>query len=197
MISSIEFKQKWNELEAVQLKPIPISKLKPFDLNALTIDFLTHSGLPDGAAPFLSFFQGTPVGRGEIQLITNIYSSLGAEFDRYIYIGYCDDADPIVLNTAENDQIEILARHNDFSSSFLNSSISSLAECILIYRDFIRLNMEENGHGNNFTDTQFDNLQQKIAIADPRASVEGFWKESLKVDWAMREEYRKVRLYAK
>lgn len=102
-----EFKQKWISLEN-NLNPISSEKLDGLGLSAKTINFLVRSGLPDSAAPFLSFSNDSEDLSNGIQKLNKVYDILDPEFEKYVVIGSCGDGDPIVINTQMDDQIEFL-----------------------------------------------------------------------------------------
>lgn len=71
--------------------------------------------------------------------MTAIYEDLETEFNKYIIIiiGSCNDGDPIVTNAERNDKIEYHDHQDYFSSRPFNLNINSLAECLIIYRNFV------------------------------------------------------------
>ncbi len=185
---NIAWKQKVDNL-------VPHDKEWLIELGLMpsTIEFFSLSGLPTSAAPFLSFVRGSGNDYDCLSLLTKQYDFLEPEFDRYVYIGSCSDGNPIVINKAENDRIEELD-HEDYFSLYnvFNTSVNTLAECLLCYRNFVDRVIRENGEDaiieSNFTDEQFDTLKQQLITADPTAMNENsFWKYQLDTEIAMRE----------
>lgn len=190
-----EFKQKWISVEN-NLNPIGSEKLDGLGLSAKTINFLVRSGLPDSAAPFLSFSNDSEDLSNGIQKLNKVYDILDPEFEKYVVIGSCGDGDPIVINTQMDDQIEFLDHENYFSSGFFNSDISGLAKSLLAYRNFIDMILEENGEDayldSVFTDEQFEKLKNEILLADTRAMEnDSFWFTQLIMDLDLREGAKK------
>lgn len=187
-----QFKQIWTSNED-NLSPLSSDTLVGLNLKQSTADFLTIAGLPFDAAPFLSFVQNKADSYNSINKLTMYYDFLEPQFDKYIVIGSCNDGDVIAVNTDDNDQIVWLDHEDYFSSRFFNSSINSLAECLVIYRDFVQTVLKENGDDafrtSDFTDEQFETLKQKLIIADERAITEdGFWKEDLDIEISLRQD---------
>ncbi|RYF26321.1 MAG: hypothetical protein EOO42_01770 [Flavobacteriales bacterium] len=188
---SIAWKQKQDNL-------VPLDKewLITLGLKPSTIEFLALSGLPNSAAPFLSFVKGSGNEYDCVSLLTKQYDFLEEEFDKYVYIGSCSDGNPIVINTAEGDRIEELD-HEDYFSPYnvFNTSINELAECLLCYRNFVARVIRENGGDavieSNFTDEQIETLKQQLVAADSTSMADGsFWKYQLEMELAMREANR-------
>lgn len=190
-----QFRQIWTA-NGDNLSPLNPDNLIGLNLKPSTADFLTLAGLPFDAAPFLSFVQNKADKYNTINKLTNHYDFLEAEYDKYIVIGSCSDGDVIAINTDNNDQIVWLDHEDYFSSRFFNSTVNSLAECLVIYRDFVQTILKDNGENAylnaDFTDQQFETLKQKLATADSKAVTEdGFWKSDLEMELAMRQDNRK------
>ena len=190
-----QFRQIWTA-NGDNLSPLNPDNLVGLNLKPTTVDFLTFAGLPFDAAPFLSFVQNKADSYNTINNLTRHYDFLEPEYNRYVVIGSCSDGDVIAINTDDNDQIVWLDHEVCFSSRFFNSSINSLAECLLIYRDFVQTILKDNGENAymnaDFTDQQFETLKQKLATADSKAVTEdGFWKSNLEMELAMRQDNRK------
>lgn len=190
-----DFKQKWISIED-ELNPISPEKLNGLGLSVKTIDFLVRSGLPDSAAPYLSFSKDSEDLYNGIQKLNKVYDILEPEFEKYIVIGSCGDGDPIVVNTKMNDQIEFLDHENYFSSRFFNSDIYGLAKSLLAYRNFVDTILKENGEDayldSVFTDEQFEKLKNEILLADTKViENESFWSTQLQMDLDLREDAKK------
>lgn len=177
-----EFKPAWSSSEN---NLTPISK---FNFNHETEYFLLYSGLPKEAAPFLDFYQ-TPE---EIRNIQDLFSFLNISYSRYIHIGSTGSGNSIVINTTKNDCIECLNHQNNFSPIFVNTSINTLAACLLAYRNFVETVQRENGEdafiNSNFTDAQFEKLKSDITSADINIiNTSGFWMDQLQEELSNRE----------
>ena len=190
-----EFKTAWTESEQ-NLQPISLQTLSRFELDKETVEFLSQSGLPSDAAPFLSFVRDVyPNDKySTISFLTEWFDFLEPEFHKYIVIGSDGSGDVIAINTANNFIIEWLDHEDYFSSRFMNSSISHLANCLLCYKDFIKTinagKTADECFDTEFTDGQFDTLHDILESIDLRAMQEGFWKEELELLLVNREDSR-------
>lgn len=187
-----EFKKRWTESED-NLNPININRLNELGLSKSTIDFLTTAGLPYNSAPYLSFSKDSEDIYQGINKLTKVYNFLEPEFEKYIVIGSCSDGDPIVINTENNDSIEYLDHEDYFSSRPFNSCIYSIAECLIAYRNFVSVVLQENGEdaylNSDFSDEHFTKLKQDLLMADTKIMCEkGFWNEQIEMDFHLRED---------
>ena len=108
-------------------------------------------------------------------------------------IGSCNDGDPIVLNTENNDRIEYLDHEDYFTSRPFNSSINSMAECLISYRNFVSVVQRENGEdaflNSDFSDKQFAKLKLDLLSADSKIMEEnGFWAQQMAMDIELRAD---------
>ncbi len=160
------------------------------------MNFLCTAGLPESAAPFLTFVQRNGDKYNNICRLPELYDFLEKNFDQYVYIGYDGSGNPIIINTGDEDKIEWLDHEDLFSSNYFNSSIEAMASCLIAQRMFTETLSSENGpdayFNSNFTDKQFEKFKGDIGAADPQCLFkEGFWKDCLDVELSMREESRK------
>jgi hypothetical protein len=190
-----EFKHIWITQED-KLNPISINRLNGLGLSETSIEFLKTAGLPESAAPFLSFVKDLDDIYEGINKLTKVYDFLEPEFDKFIVIGTCNDGDPIVINTKNNDRIEHLDHEDYFSSRLFNSNIYALADSLVAYRNFVSLLIAEKGEDAyfdlNFTDGEFEKLKSDLKMADSKIiENNGFWAEQIEMDLEMREDSRK------
>jgi hypothetical protein len=190
-----EFKSIWTSTGGI-LSPLTSTRLMGLNLKPRTMEFLTQAGLPHTAAPFLSFVDNSDDKYKGIARLTEQFDFLEEQFKKWIVIGSCGDGDQISINVDSNDQICWLDHENYYEAGYFNSSIETLAESIVSYRDFVLDAQRENGadtfFNGNFSDIQFETLKSKLLKADNRAFVDnGFWKERLEMDLAVREHNRK------
>ncbi|WP_430968554.1 SUKH-4 family immunity protein [Spongiimicrobium sp. 2-473A-2-J] len=187
-----EFEKQWISKKG-NLNKISPSRLVNLGLSKPIIEFISISGLPNDAPPFLSFGSNTDDKYRGIHKLTKIYDFLEPGFDKYVVIGSCSDGDPIVINTLDNEKIEYLDHEDYFSPRFFNTSIISMAKSLLAYRDFVNNLLVENGEDAylncDFSDSQFEKLKHAIKKADNQTYAnEGFWKIQLDMDLEMRED---------
>ena len=110
------------ELLAQAVDPKGVALLNPEDS-----EFLQETGLPEEAAPFLTF---EPDDLGWIP-----EHARPPEYDRYVGIGTNGSGDPLV---ACREGVFVLNHDDGFSPAFVNCSIASLAQTLLLFRDFVK-----------------------------------------------------------
>jgi hypothetical protein len=110
-MSPQEFKQVWVKVEW-PLARISAERVDRFSLLETTRNFLTITGLPEYAEPFLSFAKDSDdLTYGIVKLIEAhpYLCEPGFEpygrFDQYVVIGSCRDGDAIVIDTSQQDVI--------------------------------------------------------------------------------------------
>ncbi|MEP2278966.1 hypothetical protein [Maribacter sp.] len=189
-----EFKKLWTSNEE-KLNPISINRLNGLGLSDASIQFLNTAGLPQSAAPFLSFVTDSDDLYQGIHKLTKIYEFLEPEFDKYIVIGSCSDGDPIVVNTELEDRIEFLDHEDYFSSKPFNSNFSSMTDSLIAYSKFIERVQNENGEdaymNSNFSDEQFETLKSELLLADSKIIKQnGFWLEQLEMELEIRKDFQ-------
>jgi hypothetical protein len=187
-----EFMKSWTE-NGERVSPIDPERLMSLNLKEQTIEFLILSGLPIEAAPFLTFSKDTDDLYEGVTQLTNQYDFLESEYNKFIAVGYDGGGNPIVINTDNNDQIEWLDHEDNFSSRFMNSSISKLTDYLIIYRDFLNAIFDEHGEDayaeGKFSEEQFSKLKENMMQADLKAITDGFWKHELENLLANRAEH--------
>src|SRR5688572_2320683 len=173
-----DFKNSWTSISE-PLSPLTSSRLDRFNLRQSTIEFLVIAGLPVYCEPNLSFANDTDDIVYGINKLTEQFDFEDdkAKYDKYIVIGSCREGDAIAVDTNDNDKIVELDHEDLFSSKYFNSSINSLANFLILYRDFEKevlsgKDQTDNFQSFNFTDDQFDNLKQKMLAVDKEAIIE-------------------------
>lgn len=192
-----EFKKVWSD----DLSPLSKSRLEHFNLLKETTDFLHIVGLPIYCEPYLYFANDTDDVVYGINRLTEQYDfeEDKLKFDRYIVIGSCRDGDAIAIDNGDNDKIVQLDPEDLFSSMYFNSSIETLANFLVFYRDFEAAVLQgkdpdDNFQCYNFTDEQIEKLKDRMYSVDSKAMTEqGFWKEELEIMLSIRQEkYRNL-----
>ncbi len=190
-----DFKNTWtNSNEA--LSPLTQTRLDRFNLLQSTADFLIQAGLPVYCEPNLSFANDTDDIVYGINKLTEQYDFEDdkEKYEKYVVIGSCRDGDAIAIDRSDNDKIVELDHEDLFSSMYFNSSITTLADFLILYRDFENevlqdKDPDDNFQCFNFTDQQFDQLKSKMFSVDSKAITEtGFWKEELEIMLSIRQE---------
>jgi hypothetical protein len=189
------FKNNWTNT-GEPLLPFSKSRLDRFNLLKATYDFLSIAGLPSYCEPDLYFANDTDDIVYGINRLTEQYEFQAdkPKFDKYIVIGSCRDGDAIAVDTGDNDKIVELDHEDLFRSMYFNSSIETLADFLILYRDFETevlqgKDPDDNFQCFNFTDEQFARLKNRMYSVDSRAMTErGFWKEELEIMLSIRKE---------
>jgi hypothetical protein len=188
-----DFKNAWTGTNGDSLIPLSEERFKGLQLRPETTDFLRVAGLPENAAPYLTFIKDTSDLYDGINKLTKQYEFIDQSYEKFVVIGSDGSGNPIAINTAADDRIEWID-HEDFSSCYLNASIHHLADTLVAYRDFVRSVLEnhENAFMNSdFTDDQFKILEAQILSIDEQALAENnFWKAELDTLQTDREYYR-------
>jgi len=189
------FKNSWTNTDE-PLSPLSKSRLDRFNLLKGTSDFLSIAGLPSYCEPNLSFANDTGDIIYGINRLTEQYDfeEDKSKFGKYIVIGSCRDGDAIAIDTSDNDKVVELDHEDLFSSMYFNSSIETLADFLIFYRDFETevlkgKDPDDNFQCFNFTDEQFEQLKNKMYEVDSKAITEkGFWKEEIEIMLSIRQE---------
>lgn len=142
MISEEEFRKRWNEAEdEEELLALGVDSqyvdLLPDDVAL----FLTESGLPEDAAPFLSF----DLKRGGLKRIYEVFGqpddyveSEKQRLRRYLVIGSDGAGNPIAIDLQDDCSVIQISHDDGFNAVwFMNSSVFQLAESLLEVRDMI------------------------------------------------------------
>jgi hypothetical protein len=184
---------KWKALGET-LNPLTAATIDTYGLKEETKEFLRVCGFPDQSAPFLSFVKNSEHITETITRLSDMYD-LPNEFEKYIKIGSDGSGNPIVINTANNDRVELLDHEQDFELlDIMNNDVYALSSALIDYNTFIKTILKENGEDAfldaNFSDTQFDTLKNSLIIRDEYAAKRGFWKMELDILLANRNHYR-------
>jgi len=190
-----DFKNSWTN-PGEPLSPLTRTRVDRFNLLQSTADFLIQAGLPVYCEPNLSFANDTDDIVYGINKLTEQYDfeDNNEKYDKYVVIGSCRDGDVIAIDTSDKDKIVQLDHEDLFSSMYFNSSIATLANFLILYREFEQEVLQNKNPGNNFqsfnfTDRQFDQLKNKMFAVDNKAIAErGFWKEELEIMLSIRQE---------
>jgi len=143
--------------------------------------FLVEAGLPDSAAPFLSF--GPQYGEKPLSLVSEDWG-LPEKFSCYRIIGSTGSGDPICIDESENGAVIYLNHDRNFQKVFINSSVIQLAESLLRYRylvdETISLKGEDAYLSCSFSENLIKQVIKGIKEIDKPAMDKGcFWKAEL------------------
>jgi hypothetical protein len=159
-------------------------RLQKIKLKASTAQFLAIAGLPQSAAPCLSFGElserSSPFGLK----LSEVFSHLGKEFDHFIVLGFDGSGNPIAIDTLNEDEVVWLDHEADFAHQYMNSSVASLATFLLGYRDFVQNLQGSKGEDafldGDYDDAEIEQLRKKLSFIDAGAfEPNNFWSIEL------------------
>ncbi len=168
----------WSAFDDAKIVLFPDSALAGISLLQEEKDFLTTIGLPDSAAPFLSF----ECPKGQLVSVSDQWKQ-DKKLSQYKVIGSNGSGDPIALDAIRGDVVYI-NHDNNFARVFMNSSPSKLAASLKAFRQLIEDTITENGEeaflDNNIPVQVQTRFRQEIESIDPAATrPESFWSEQI------------------
>ena len=177
-MDSFNHQSTWDKEE---LNKFRVEDFNGLDVNDSTIDFLTNIGLPDSAAPFLSF------DRKELRTVKDIYDTENERDMFLIDIGSDGAGDPICIDIKNNCEIVALDHEDNFAKRFTNSSVDKLFAFLTIYKDFgdnlRNLRGDTAFIDSNFRDEELEGLLTQLRLVDERAldNDETFWSREIEI----------------
>jgi hypothetical protein len=156
----------------------PESAVSSLSIDPQDAEWLISVGLPDSAAPFLSFGTEYEIN---IPTLTELWGI--ADGSQYRIIGSNGSGDPVAIDTATSGHVVYLNHDNNFQRVFINSSIMQLACCLLACKRLIKEAQVVNGpeaylDGNVPADVRARFIST-IESSDPPAIVDGMWADEL------------------
>ena len=174
---------EWNE-NFGNITTFSAKRVDKYNFNDSTSKFLKCYGLPEDAAPFLSFSKDNDIKYEGLLKITDYFDFLDKDFDNYIVIGSTGNGDNIVIDLKNNCTIKILDHENDFLEEFANTSIEKFAKNLILYQEFIDLIINESGEDafidSIFDDNQINDLKNKMFENDKDSMNSNcFWLQEI------------------
>ena len=168
-------------------------RIDKFNLNILTKNFLSNTGLPKDAAPFLSFSDDSDEPYGGIVKLTDSFDFLESEFEKYIVIGSNGSGDEIVIDTNDECKIKLLDHEDYFSEELMNTSIEKLYHSLIIYQNFVDTVQKELGEDALFdclyTESHIESLKKELYKNDPDSMNKNcFWLNEIELLIINKEE---------
>lgn len=193
MITPEAFKSAWQRVDE-NLIGCTREQIEGLGLRKDTMHFLRVAGLPDDAAPFLSF---SYLAEGRLRGVDEVFK-VREGLSRYKAIGFDGNGCPICIDAGQEDRIVCLDHDQDFEAVFVNASVPQLAETLLAYRDFVQEVRAGSGGQADldeaFTDDQWGRLAERIAAIDGEAGPpDGFWNRELQTLLNNRAYYRQAK----
>ncbi|MBD0260814.1 MAG: SUKH-4 family immunity protein [Cytophagales bacterium] len=193
MITPEAFKTAWQRVDDNLIRCTQ-GQVEGLGFRENTIHFLLVAGLPDDAAPFLSF---SYLAEGRLRGVGEVFK-VRESLSRYKAIGFDGNGCPICVDVGQGDLIVCLNHDHDFEAVFVNASVHQLAETLLAFLHFGEAVRAVNGVNTSydevFTDAQFNSLVERITVIDGEALQEGnFWQQALQTLLANRNFYQQER----
>lgn len=179
MLSPKEFIARWGKND-VSLMRFPKKAVVGLVLAEEDKAFLLQAGLPEDAAPFLTF--DAPES-GELPTVAEQWS-LAKEFQHYHAIGSDGSGNPIALDERQLGEVVYVDHESGFARVLVNRSIRQLAESLLAYRKLVKETQAEFGE-DAFLDGKSSpaarkGLRDELTKIDPAAMKPGcFWYDEL------------------
>jgi hypothetical protein len=175
-MEKFDYPSKWDKKD---LNKFTRNNFKDLTVDETTIEFLTSIGLPDSAAPFVSF------DRKELRTIEQIYSTGNLADNFLVDIGFDGAGDPICINMQDNCKIVALNHEDNFERRFVNTSVRELFAFLTIYKEFADKLIQLRGDfaflDSNFTDDELNEFLGQLKSVDNEAllSEDTFWSQEI------------------
>jgi hypothetical protein len=179
MFSPKDFIACWGKDDAPLLR-FPKRALARLLLSEEDKVFLTQAGLPEDAAPFLTF--EVPASGALSSVAEQFHQSI--EFRRYRIIGSDGSGNPIALDESNQGEVIYLDHEIGFARVLINKSIRLLGASLLAYRKLVTDSQAEFGE-DAFLDGKTSaaarkELRQQLTRIDSAAMKAGcFWHGEL------------------
>lgn len=129
----LEFREHWGQ-HGDNCLAFPPSSLEDVRIPEDARTFLLAAGMPEDAAPFLSFKSPKT---GPLPTAADEWH-LAPDFNRYRVIGFNGSGDPLCLDEEDEGAVIYLNHDDHFRRVLINTSVSQLAESLLAFRHFIQ-----------------------------------------------------------
>ncbi|MBB4636886.1 SUKH-4 family immunity protein [Longimicrobium terrae] len=165
MLTPAEFELAWGD-DLIPLVAFPEDHLRDAAVSEENRRFLAEAGLPEDAAPFLSF--GPPPE--DARTLPEMWG-LPAEYAKYTVIGGNGSGDPIVV--MPDGAVACLNHDDGMAEMYINRNVPVLAETLLRFRNLIAEAQRIGGPGAYWDAAVPAGLQREfrdfLFAADPRA----------------------------
>ena len=179
MLSAKEFVARWGKDDA-SLMRFPKKAVEALTLSEDDKLLLAQAGLPEDAAPFLTF---EAPHSGPLPTVAEQWDQPKA-LAAYRIIGADGSGNPIAVDENHQGEVVVLDHENRFARILMNTSLRQLAEALLAYRKLVRDSQTEFGE-EAFLDGKTSGparkeLRQELTRIDPAAMKVGcFWHGEL------------------
>lgn len=172
MISSSDFKEKWNT-EVYPLIEYDGERVNKLEIPLESKNFLIEAGLPESATPFLSF---EVMEHGGLLNLKEEYN-----IDRHtedIYIGFTGEGDILAIENKSG--VIITINHETFEKSYVNNSVPQLAESLLEYSEFVKRIKKANGRcaylNRECSKEELESIKNSLILIDEKSiDNNNFW----------------------
>jgi hypothetical protein len=170
-MNAAEFRAAW-EASGDQLRQHPANAVSVNRLPEDTKRFLEAAGLPQDAAPFLSFSPGT------LDWIRQPGDDLGC----FYALGFDGSGNPFAVD--EDGVVWLIDHENPHIRTLVNSSVASLAGCLLAYRSMVAETISIGGEDafleGYIPRHAIEAFSRSVSNVDSKASGSGtFWGQEL------------------
>ena len=175
MANPDDFRAAFAQSGVVAFPPAAVSVLP---IAAADADWLTTVGLPRSAAPFLSFGSEFAINIPTVSELWGIEDG-----SRHRVIGTNGSGDPVAIDTATAGEVVYLNHDNDFQRVLINSTVTQLAETLLLYHRMVAEAVVANGpeaylHGE-IPPESLRSFVSLLRSLDPPAAARGMWVEEV------------------
>jgi hypothetical protein len=174
-------KQAWNLTDYEEWLEYDTGTGEAFGLKDFTIRSLSN-GLPEGAAPFLSFYSKN--GMLKLETLKDLYGFEDEAAD-YISFGHDGSGNELCIDKTANDRIVLFDHDDEFEMVTVNNNLSDFLYCILAYRDFIAYVRKTYGKDGFIEDKcspeDVEMLMENMKKTDADLFINSlFWKQEIR-----------------
>ena len=171
MAAPEEFRDAW-EKAGDQLVAFPAAAFSGLELPPQTVTFLTTAGLPESAAPFLTFGPRH----------THSPTVMGSSHQGLLEIGSDGAGNPLVIGP--DGVVAVLDHERGFAPLYVNADVERLAEALLACRELIDALNEAEDRGAGSDDPDWRKARERFITVvkggDPAAlEAPAFWVQEL------------------
>ncbi|PVY41125.1 SUKH-4 family immunity protein [Pontibacter virosus] len=187
----MDYKELMKDWKSEDLFRFDVHDLTSKGLNQETTDFLSNVGLPTSVAPYLSFVGDL---EKELRSVFDTYETGEVGHKYFLSIGTDGAGNPICIDIKNDCQVVVLNHEEDFSSTFMNSSVVELFQFLTLYKSFVEdvigVNGEDAFLDANFTDKQYEELKKGMEVVEDKAlRPNTSWAQELKLLLVNRENF--------
>ncbi|MFI6938554.1 SUKH-4 family immunity protein [Streptomyces sp. NPDC050418] len=154
------YRRVWPRGGYFQLRKYTPDEIGVLGMPAAHVAVLADVGLPEEAAPFLTFADQSlpcPLSAWDFPVAIE-------DLERFVVVGYDGSVNPVVLDRQRPGFVLLIDREQDTGMHVFNTSVPRFLSSLLAFRDFIDLNNSEPSPA-----TALDALATLLKTVDPEA----------------------------